>query len=255
MGSDGGPESRRGADKPGRSFHVLAAVVLVVCVLVGFRHFWFGGQAYPGREIAPPIRGLVIAHGVAMALWMALLLAQTYLVVSFRVRIHRMLGTAGAVLALAIVGLGWKVGIESARNAPPEFQLHGLGARAFMAISVLGVTMFGIFVGVGVAMRKRPAPHRAAMTLGTLAAVTAALDRIDEITQPLLDTPLHAAFGPFSAAVLIGAMLVGIRWAMAGALDRAWAVGFGALCAGFAAVWFVASTAAWDSFARALLGA
>lgn len=239
----------------GQAFHLFAAAVLLACVVIGFRHFWFGGRAYPGRELTPPIRGLVVAHGVAMALWMVLLVVQSLLVVRRRVKLHMTLGKAGGLLGLAIVALGWKVGIESARVAPPEFALHGLGARAFMAISVLGVTLFGIGVGVGIAARKRPHIHRAAMVLGTLAAVTAALDRIDWLTQPLIGTALHDVFGPFAAAVLVGALLFLVRCAFARRIDRVWCAGFALLCLGFFGIWKFAGTEAWDAAARSLLGA
>ena len=49
-----------------RVFHVGTALLLLSLVLWGFHHFYFSGQAYPGRPLTPPIRTLVIAHGVTI---------------------------------------------------------------------------------------------------------------------------------------------------------------------------------------------
>jgi hypothetical protein len=40
------------------------------------------GKAYPGRELAPEIRTLLIPHGIGMSAWFLLFLVQPLLIVA-----------------------------------------------------------------------------------------------------------------------------------------------------------------------------
>ena len=68
------------APAEGRWFYSAATLALLVITLAGFRFFYLEGKAYPGRELAPPIRTLLVAHGILMTGWMALAAAQPLLV-------------------------------------------------------------------------------------------------------------------------------------------------------------------------------
>jgi uncharacterized membrane-anchored protein len=114
------------SDRPSagaRLFHTLAAALLCVMMLVGFQQFYFHGRAYPGRDLAPPIRTLRIVHGSSMTLWMLLFLVQPLLIVARNRRLHMTLGKIGAVLAAAIVVVGVKTAIESVRVSPPGLKI------------------------------------------------------------------------------------------------------------------------------------
>ena len=78
-----------------RYFYAVATVLLLVLVISGFHFFHFEGRAYPGaRELTPPIRMLLITHGVAMSAWMLLAIVQPLLVAQSRVKL---LSTAESV--------------------------------------------------------------------------------------------------------------------------------------------------------------
>ena len=72
--------SRRKPFDPSKWFYAFAGLVMLVSAVVGFEQFYFHGKSYPGREITPPIRSLIIVHGIAMSLWSILILVQPLLV-------------------------------------------------------------------------------------------------------------------------------------------------------------------------------
>src|SRR5512143_1036283 len=180
-----------------RLFYTGAAALLLILMVLGFQQFYLHGKAFPNRELTPPIRTLLILHGTAMSAWMLLFLAQPLLIVSGNRRVHMMLGRVGAVLAACIVFLSLRVGIEAARVNPPDMKLWGLVPKQFMAIPVISILIFAVFVIVGVWNRRRPEVHRPMMLLGVLAVVPAAVDRIDAIRSLYSGTVWGTIFGPF----------------------------------------------------------
>ena len=97
-----------------RYFYFIATALLLVLTVIGFQLFYFHGQAYPGRPLTPPIKNLVITHGLAMSLWMLLALVQPFLVASGNRRLHMMVGRGAAVIAVGLVVLGFRLGVASA---------------------------------------------------------------------------------------------------------------------------------------------
>ena len=71
-----------------RLFYTLVGAITLAFALIGFHHFYFAGLSYPGRPITPPIRGLVIVHGVVMAAWLALFLTQPLLIPPVLTQLH-----------------------------------------------------------------------------------------------------------------------------------------------------------------------
>ena len=200
-----------------RFFYTGAAAVLLVLILLGFQQFYLHGKAFPNRPLAQLIRTLLISHGAAMSAWVLLLLAQPLLIVNGKYRVHMMMGRIGAVLAACIFILGLRVGIEAARVSPPEVRLWDLPYKQFMAVPIISVTMFAGFVVAGVWNRRRPEVHRPMMLLATMAAIPAALDRIDAISSLYRHTVWGAIFGPFFSSLVIGAVfLLRVRVASAG---------------------------------------
>lgn len=55
-----------------RLFYSAASITLLALTLIGFRFFYLHLQAFPGRPLTPPIRTLLILHGVLMTAWMLL---------------------------------------------------------------------------------------------------------------------------------------------------------------------------------------
>lgn len=237
-----------------RWFYPFAGLVMLALTVIGFQLFYFKGQSYPGRPITPPIRMLVIAHGLSMSLWIVLFAVQPMLVALRRRRLHMALGRFGAMLALVIVVLGVVIGIASARVSPPEMVIWGLTPARFMAVPLISVAIFGVCVAVGVWKRRKPDVHRAAMLLGTLATISAAVSRIDAISHLYTGTVWERVFGPFFTTLLIGAALVAVRCVLARNIERPLVVGFAALSAASWGILALARTDAWMAFATLVGG-
>ena len=236
-----------------RFFYSAAAVLLLVLTVTGFQLFYFHGQAYPGRPLTPPIRTLVITHGIAMSVWILFSIVQPFLIATGGRRRHMALGRIAAVFAIVLVVLGVKLGIESARVAPPGMMFGPLTPKQFMAVPVLTAILFGIFVAIGVLARKRPAVHRPMMFMATMTAAGAAISRIDFLNHLYAGTVFERIFGIlFFTVVIAGAVLLA-KCLVFRAFDRWLAAGFGVLTLWLLLITHGAPTAAWDSIAGLLL--
>ncbi len=147
------------------------ALAAAVTVFVGFAPTYYL-RSFSG---APPLTGLVHLHGLLSTLWMLLFLTQASLVSAGRVDLHRRLGIAGALLAPALVVVGFLTAVTAARLGvtPPG----GPPPLRFLAVPVGTILAFAILVGVGLAQRSRPETHKRLMLLATIALLTPALAR------------------------------------------------------------------------------
>ncbi|MGE5305919.1 MAG: hypothetical protein ACM3TN_21615 [Alphaproteobacteria bacterium] len=236
-----------------RFFYLGAAALLFVLTFIGFQQFYLHGKAFPNRGLTPPIRTLLILHGTAMSAWMLLFLAQPLLIVAGNRRVHMMLGKVGAALAVCMVFLGVRVGIEAARVNPPDMRLWGLVPKQFMAIPLIAILMFAIFVILGVWNRRRPEVHRPMMLLAALTVIAAALDRIDAIRNLYSGTVWGTIFGPFFAPLAIGLLFLVVKWSLTRSWDRWYAMGYAGLVVAGALTMQLAPSQAWDHFASLLL--
>jgi len=231
-----------------------AAALLILLMLWGFQQFYLHGRAYPGRELAPPIRTLLILHGVAMATWMLLFLVQPLLIATGNRRLHMRLGKIGAITAAAIVILGFRLGVAAARINPTDLLVWGLPPNRFLAIPICSILLFGGLVTAGILTRRRPQTHRALMLLATLAAMPAAVSRIDTISHLYQGTVWERAFGPFLGTLAVAFLLLLWKWMATRKLDRAYALGCVGLVVSSALIMRVATTGAWEHIARLLMG-
>ena len=111
--------------------------------------------------------------------WMVLFVVQTALIAAHRTVLHRRLGVAGAVLALAIIVLGVTVAIAAASrppapDAPPGFP----PPLVFLVIPLGDIVAFGVLVSVGLYNRRNRDVHKRLMLLATIAILNAALGRL-----------------------------------------------------------------------------
>lgn len=234
-----------------RYLYTGVAALLFALMLVGFQQFYLHGRGYPGQPLFPPVKHVVIAHGVTMTAWMVLFLVQPLLVAIGHRRLHRILGFAGALLAVAVVVFGLWTTIATARLSP-EVVLWGLDRQHFMAIPFFSIVTFGVFVAIGVAFRRRPEIHRPMMLLATLSVIAAATDRITGLPNLWAATIWGTLFGPYFLALLIGVVFLAAKGALTRAFDRWLAGGLIALIALSAFVMKIAPTAAWECVARFL---
>lgn len=236
-----------------RWFYFSASVTLLALTFIGFRMFYLEGRAFPGRPLTPPIRGLLIAHGIMMTVWILMAVVQPLLIATRHRRAHMTLGSIGAVLACAMVIVGVKVGIEAARFAPPQLRHFGLAPKEFMAVPVIGILNFAAFVLIGILARRRPDVHRPMMLLASLTVVSAALGRIPVLNAWYAGTWLEPIFTANLITVLLGVILLGAKCIVSRSFDRPFAMGVAGMTAFVVAISLGSKTQAWDQFATFLL--
>lgn len=155
----------------------LAYVVLIwFAVLAGFvpeiiQHL---------RKSAAPYPISVHVHAVVSVAWLALLTSQTLLIRNGYVRFHRKLGLAGAMLAAAIVLVGFwaALSVESLAFGTPKSR------PPFLSIELSNIIAFGGLAIAAVNARNHPSAHKRLILLATLSLTPAAFNRA--IGRPLL---------------------------------------------------------------------
>lgn len=245
-------------DKPrlGRSrwFYSFAAAAMLVITFIGFSHFYLSGRAYPGRPLTPPIRGIIITHGISMSAWMLLFVIQPALIGLRGYKAHMFLGRIGSLLALSIVFTGLWIAFASARVAPPDMRWFGMNAAQFISVPLITIALFGGFVGVAIWKRKQPNMHKALMFLGTLAAVSASLGRIDTLINLYSGTIFERLFGAFPMTLALGVILLAIKTIWERSFDRTIAAGLSILAAAYFVTTQVAMTTPFENAMKYLIG-
>ena len=236
-----------------RLFYSIASITLLVLTFIGFRLFYLHLQAYPGRPLTPPIRTLLIVHGVLMTAWMLLSIIQPLLVAGGKKRIHMTLGIFGTILAAAIVVAGYLVAVHAARVNPPDLTLFGLNQKEFLTVPLSGVLTFGAFVFIGVWNRRRPEIHRPMMFMASMAVVSAAMGRMAALNDWYAGTWLEYWFSAFLPMLILGVVFLAAKCALERRFDREFAGAFGILALACVATSLVAKTDAWVQFATFLM--
>lgn len=238
---------------PARFLYAAFAALLIVIMFVGFQQFYLHGRAYPAHPIPPPLRAVLITHGVLMTGWMTLFLLQPLLIATGNRKMHITLGTAGAVLAVGMIVVGFYTPIATAR-IEPDITIWGLNRRHFMAIPIFSILTFGLFVALGIWHRRRPEIHRPMMLLATLSIIAAAADRITGLPDLYASTIWGRLFGPYFTPLVVGALFLVAKVALTRRFDRWFAIGFAALVVISAAIIRIAHTDAWFRVASMLVG-
>ena len=239
---------------PMRLFYTVAAAVLLAVTFIGFQQFYLHGRAVGDRPIPPKAQLLTVIHGVTMSAWIILFLIQPWLIVSGNRRQHIILGRVGAILALAIIGIGVFMAIHSVRVSPHDGLFHGLTQNQFLAIPLTDIAKFAIFVTIGVLARRRAEIHRPMMLLATLSLATAAAARIGALTRPYYETFLDNLFGPLLPILVLGGLFLVAQRLLAHRFDRYYALGFAGLVVTAPLIMSLARTEAWGRFAAFLVG-
>jgi len=237
---------------PVRLLYAAASLLLLMLMLVGFQQFYLHGRGYPAHPLASPIRTLLIAHGVAMTLWIVTLVVQSLLIVGGNRRLHMAVGPFGVALAVPMVLLGLWLPIQTTRFEP-DVTLWGLNRVHFMAIPMITILTFGAFVAVAIRQRRRAEIHRPMMLLATLSIIPAATDRITGLPNLYGASIWGALFGPFFIALMIGTLFLAAKSLVTRAFDRRLAIGLAVLIVVDLLIMRMAHTDAWGRFAAFLV--
>lgn len=188
-----------------RVFYGAMGVVMAAIVLAGFSPtFYFAPQFH-----RPAPSAFRVVHGLLFTTWIVLFMVQTALIATRRVAVHRRVGTAGVILAAAMVVMGTSLAIIAARegHAPP-----GIDPRTFMVVPLFDMVIFAALVGSAVYLRRRPQAHKRLMLLATINLLGAAAARLPA-GYHLHGVPLLFGFAVVDALVLVAVLYdVARRW-------------------------------------------
>lgn len=236
-----------------RRFFSSMAVALTMVTIAGFAWSTYvrtrpGSTAFGGPTLLPIVR----LHAAVSALWMLLLILQTSLIASRRTALHRRLGVLGAVLACALVVVGWIVAFDlrPALTARAVGLVPPPGTVEFLILPAEELLVFSTLIGWGLYARKKPGVHKRLMVLGTLALIPAATTR-----PPLPGSALMALgmFGVPEALFILALMIHDVR--TTGRLHPATIWGGGFVLVGAASRCWIAQTDLWLWVARAIQSA
>lgn len=154
-----------------RAFFTGLSLLMVLAVLVGFSRSYYLKSLYG----TPALPALFHVHGLLFTSWMVFLVVQTGLVASRRTAVHRRLGVAGGVSALAMTAAAMAMTMDMARRSAAAPTADGL---AFTIVPFFTVIVFPVLVGTALLCRRQPETHKRLMLIATLELVTAGVARI-----------------------------------------------------------------------------
>jgi hypothetical protein len=235
--------------KSDRLFYTVAGAIFLVLTVIGFQHYILEGKHADGTAIDPSMLATVVAHSSAIFAWYVLFFVQSLLISTQNRRVHMKLGWSVLVIASTIALTGPLVSVRSLRlnpsGAPFDFS-----DRQMLLIDFTEISLYAVFVAIGVLNRKRPRIHRPVMLLACLSLLPGATGRIPQINSVF---GLHTWMALFGPVVSLGALLLLVRVGMTRKVEREFAVAYAA----FAVVTVVASrlalTTVWGNLAGIIL--
>ena len=233
-----------------RRFYLVACLIMVVGVAIGFHMFYLHGLNDAGQPVTQQSAPLVYVHAGLMTCWMALLLLQCSLVVKEKRRLHMRLGRAAVVLYVVIVPIGAITALLQIHYADPQ-SFPPFGPYRFLTLPLTEIANFALFVGAGFLFRRTPALHRALMTISTLSAAQAGIGRIGTI-RIAFSQATHAAFFPtfWESIVAVALLLWLIKLTMTRRWDRHFALAVTLFVTSGVLSSYVSTTSWWLQIAR-----
>jgi hypothetical protein len=163
-------------------FFVAFASAILLIVLVGFAKTFFGRSYFGKLDMlgTTELPAHLIVHGIILTAWFVLFLAQTLLVATRRIAVHRRVGIAGVFLAVLVVASG----LITVAEFVPRATLAKLPVEAFVPVVFAnsgGLAAFAICVLRGVLRRSEPAVHRRMMAIASSTITVQAGTRVGEL--------------------------------------------------------------------------
>ena len=201
-----------------RLFYIGMVIAIVITVFAGFSRTFYLRPYFQTQTLIP----LLILHGVVFSSWIVLLVTQTTLVATKRIRTHMRLGIAGGVLAALMIIVGTVTAIVRAKGPSP---VPGVNPLSFLTIPLGDMLVFASLVGAAFYFRRRADTHKRLMLLATIAILPAAVARLpfafiqqygplaffglsDLFIVPCLIYDIVTRGRPHRATVLGGALIV-----------------------------------------------
>jgi hypothetical protein len=158
------------AIRKGRYFFVSMAILFPILAALGFVPDY---QMFASENIK--LHWFLHVHGLIMATWLGIFLAQTLFVAKDNVKRHRQLGQTGFVFGV-LVWLSLVIITVRALivNNPPEPS----GQFDILFIQLYLQVLFGLFFAWGMLVRRQAATHKRLLFLATMIVIQAGIDRI-----------------------------------------------------------------------------
>ncbi len=153
-----------------RAFYSGMAILLCVCVYIGFSPTYF--QA--GMVRAPLPSPILHVHGAVFTLWMLLFVVQATLISARRVRWHRSFGTIAFCFPPIMIVLGVMAAIDALHRG---VKIGPLDPSVSAAIPLVGIVGFTIVIYASWRARRRPDAHKRLILIATMGLVAAAFGR------------------------------------------------------------------------------
>jgi hypothetical protein len=153
-------------------FYPLIALVLTSFVVIGFSRTFYLRFLFD----LPPMRLVMLLHGLAFTAWLALFVAQTQLIAAHRVDLHMKLGISGVLLAVVVVATSLAAMCVSA--ATPRISQLGLTSPQASIVPLVATLQFAVLVTAGLALRRRAGLHKRFMLLALISALSPAAARL-----------------------------------------------------------------------------
>jgi len=223
------------------------AIALALTAFIGFAPTYYLRSLF-GAPVtvsgSTSLTPLAHVHGAVFTGWVLLFIAQTSLVATHRVAVHRRLGIAGGVLAatMTIVGVATALRAAARGAAPP-----GVDPLVFLAIPLGDMVVFPIFVSAALWLRRDKEAHKRLMLLAYISIIVAAVARL----------PGVLALGPlgfFGLTFLFLLAAIVYDFLSRRRVHPAYLWGGALLVASVPLRLFVSGTPAWKSVARFLTG-
>src|SRR5262245_8234268 len=155
-----GPSETPASRGAGRWFYVGMAIAILIAEMAGFSRSY--RERIAGGFVLSPAAEL---HAVLFAGWLAIFCAQTLLIATRHVRVHRRLGVVAAVWATTMVVTGPPLAVDRARRGLPT----GTDPLVFLLVMLVDLLVFAAFLVAGVLSRRQPETHKRFMLLAMTA--------------------------------------------------------------------------------------
>ncbi|MDP9146030.1 MAG: hypothetical protein M3N22_00090 [Acidobacteriota bacterium] len=153
-----------------RIFFGAMAILILATVFLGFAHTYYLAGIFNAHL---PSR-IIHIHGAVFSTWILFLFAQTALVSTGRVDIHRRMGIFGFLLACLMVVVGVVAATDSlSRSASPP----SIDAKTFYIIPMTDILVFSVLVFFAFRERFNPAAHKRIIIIATIGIMLAAIAR------------------------------------------------------------------------------
>lgn len=223
-------------------FHLWLSIAFLAVALAGFSTTFFAPLAR-GRFTALPF---VYLHATCLFGWLALLIAQSALVRSRNVALHRRLGWLGVAVIAGIVMSGVVVGALATRRDLASGATWPYGAYVNIVIEMI---VFGALAGSAIALRRRPEFHKRLLVLATISALGPAWFRFRHFL-PFVPNPI-VTFSLVADSVWVALMLR--EWVTTKRVHPVYRWAGGAMFAVHALELAAAESAPWEQLGRALM--